>query len=94
MARQEETIDHMIRSALRLEVRLEEPSAATRESLLAMAAADNTLRSSLGPAVPPLVAELHNENGRAIDWSVPVTTSIPVARRQLLMLAAPLYAVR
>jgi hypothetical protein len=88
------TIDNVIRSALRTEVCLEEPSAAVREALLAAAAQDNTLRSALGPAVPPLLDELHEKSEPAVDWSIPITTAIPMARRQLLMLAAPIYAVR
>jgi hypothetical protein len=91
---QQKTIDSVIRSALRTEVRSEEPSAAVREALLAAAEQDNTLRSALGPAVPPLLDELHEKGAPAVDWSTPVTTAIPVARRQLLVLAAPIYAVR
>jgi hypothetical protein len=91
---QHETIDSLVRSALRTEVRSEEPSAAVREALLAAAAQDNTLRSALGPAVPPLVDELQEASEPIVEWSMQVTAAIPVARRQLLLLAAPLYAVR
>lgn len=91
---QQETIDNVIRAALRTEVRSEEPAATVREALLAAAAQDNTLRSPLGPVVPPLLDELHEKGEPAVDWSMPVTTAIPVARRQLLMLAAPMYGVR
>jgi hypothetical protein len=91
---QQETIDHVIRSALRAEVRSAEPSVAVREALLA-AAADDALRSALGPTVPPVAEGLQEDKCEsAVDWSTPVTTAIPVARRHLLMLAAPLYAVR
>lgn len=90
-----ETFDTVIRSALKTEVCSEEPAATIRESLLAAAAADNTLRSALGPAVPPLVDELHDQSESNVDdWSTPVTTAIPLPRRQLLVLAAPMYAVR
>jgi len=65
-----------------------------REALLAAAAQDNTLRSALGPAVPPLLDELHEKHEPAPDWSTPITTAIPMARRQLLMLTAPMYAIR
>jgi hypothetical protein len=88
------TIDSVIRSALRTEVCSEEPSPTVREALLAAAAQDNTLRSALGPTVPPLVDGLQEASATAVDWSTQVTTAIPVARRQLLVLAAPLYAVR
>ena len=90
---QRETVDNLIRAALRTEVRSEEPSPAAREALLA-AAGETALRSALGPAVPPLVAGLQEESEPAADWGTPITTAIPVARRQLLLLAAPLYAVR
>ena len=90
-----EAFDTVIRSALRTEVRSEEPADTIRESLLAAAAADNTLRSALGPAMPPLLDELHDQSeANVADWSMPVTTAISLSRRQLLMLAAPMYAVR
>jgi hypothetical protein len=89
------TVDTVIRSALQTGVCSEEPSAAIRESLLVAAAADNTLRSALGPEVPPLVDELHEQSESNVDdWSTPVTTTISLPRRQLLVLAAPMYAVR
>ena len=90
---QRETVDNLIRSALRTEVRSEEPSPTMREALLA-AAGENALRSALGPAVPPLVDGLREESEPAADWGMPAATAIPLARRQLLLLAAPLSAVR
>jgi hypothetical protein len=91
---QRETIDNLIRSALKTEVRTAEPSDAVRESLLAAAASENTLRSTLGPVVPPLVEGLLEVSEPVIDWGIPITTAIPLARKQLLLLAAPLHAVR
>jgi hypothetical protein len=91
---QREAFDNVIRSALRTEVRSEEPSLAVREALLAAAAGDNTLRSTLGPTVPPLVDELQEVSEPFVEWSTQVTSAIPIARRQLLLLAAPLYAIR
>jgi hypothetical protein len=91
---QRETVDNLVRSALRTKVRSEEPSPASREALLAAAAVENTLRTALGPAVPPLVEGLQEQSEPAVEWGMPVTTAIPVARRQLLLLAAPLCAVR
>jgi hypothetical protein len=91
---QRETVDNIIRSALRTEVRSAEPSAAVRESLLAAAASEKTLRSALGPSVPPLAEDLLEVSEPAADWGVPIATAIPLARRQLLLLAAPLHAVR
>jgi hypothetical protein len=90
---QRETVDNLIRSALRTEVQSEEPSPAVREALLA-AAGENTLRSTLGPAVPLLVEGLQEQSEPEVEWGTPVTTAIPVARRQQLLLAAPWYAVR
>jgi hypothetical protein len=87
------TVDNLIRSAVKTAVGSEGPSPAVREALLA-AAGENALRSALGPAVPPLVEGLQEEREPAADWGVPITTAIPVARRQLLLLAAPWYAVR
>lgn len=90
-----EAFETVIRSALQTEVCSEEPAATIRESLLAAAAADNTLRSVLGPGVPPLVDELYDQGESTVDdWSTAITTAIPLPRRQLLMLAAPMYAVR
>jgi hypothetical protein len=90
-----EAFDNVIRTALRTEVHSEEPSATIRESLLSAAAADNTLRSVVGPAVPPLMDDLYDQKeSNVADWSMPVMTAIPLPRRQLLMLAAPMYAVR
>jgi hypothetical protein len=91
---QRETVDNMIRSALRTNVSSEEPAVTVREALLVAAASENALRSALGPAVPPLVEGLQEKNEPTVDWSTPVTTAIPLARKQLLLLAAPLYAVR
>ncbi|HTP08757.1 MAG TPA: hypothetical protein VMP08_10925 [Anaerolineae bacterium] len=91
---QQETLDKMIRLTLRTEVRSEEPSSAVREALLAAAAGDNTLRSTLGPTIPPLVNDLQEVREPVEEWSTQITTAIPLGRRQLLLLAAPLYAVR
>jgi hypothetical protein len=89
-----ETVDKLIRSALQAAAVAEEPSPAVREALLAAAASENSLRSALGPNVPPLIEELQEESERVVEWSTQVITTIPLARRQLLLLAAPLYAVR
>jgi hypothetical protein len=89
-----ETVDKLIRSALQAAAVAEEPSPAVREALLAAAASENSLRSALGPTVPPLVEDLQDESERVVEWSTQVITTIPLARRQLLLLAAPLYAVR
>ncbi|CAG0929286.1 hypothetical protein TFLX_01229 [Thermoflexales bacterium] len=89
-----ETVDIMIRSALRTEVRSEEPSPAVRDALLAAAADENPLRSVVGPSMPPLVEELQEENESAVDdWGAQVVTALPLVRRQLLLLAGQWYAV-
>ncbi len=91
---QREIVDSVIRSALHSTVQSEEPAAAVREALLAAAAKDNTLRSTLGPTVPPLVEGLQEKSEPVADWDMVVTTAIPWQRKQLLLLAAPIYAVR
>ena len=91
---QGETVDSLIRSALQAEVRSAEPSPAVRDALLAAAAGENTLRSALGPAIPPLAAGLQETPEQPIDFGEQVMTVIPLARRQLLLLASPLHAVR
>ena len=91
---QRETVDNIVRSALQAKVQSQEPSPAVREALLAAAAEDNTLRSALGPSVPPLVDGLQEKSEATIEWSTPIATTIPIARRHALLLAAPLYAVQ
>jgi hypothetical protein len=46
--RREDTVDNVIRSALRASVQTEEPSAKVRDSLLASATANDMPRSALG----------------------------------------------
>ena len=88
-----ETVDNLIRSALRTEVQSEEPSPEVREALLTAAAEENPLRSTLGPTVPPLVEDLLESNESQVDWSTQVATAIPLMRQQLLLLAGQWYAV-
>jgi len=91
---QGDTVDGLIRSVLQTEVRSAAPSPAVREALLAAAAVENTLRSTLGPAIPPLADGLQETPERPIDCGEQVMTVIPLARRQLLLLASPMHAVR
>ncbi len=86
-------MDEIIRSALQTSVQAEEPSAQVRDSLLTNAAQDLP-RSALGPSIPAIASGLQECNGRVAEWDEQVVTAIPLARRQLLLLAAPLYAVR
>ena len=86
-------VDDVIRSAVQSSVQVEEPSAQVRDSLLANAA-HALPRSALGPSIPPIVSGLQECDRQAAEWDEQVVTSIPLARRQLLLLAAPLYAVR
>lgn len=90
--RQGDNVDSLIRSALRTGVQTEEPSAKVREALLARAAGCTAPRSTLGPAIPAIASGL--EERPAADLDEQVITAIPLARKQLLLLAAPLYAVR
>jgi hypothetical protein len=91
---QGDTVDSLIRSVLHTEMQSAEPSAAVREALLAEATGENTLRSALGPAIPPLADGLQETPAWPIDFSEQVMTVIPLARKQLLLLASPLHAVR
>ncbi len=88
-----DSVENLIRSTLRTAVQAEEPSAAVRDSLLA-AAQENAFRSAVGPAIPPLAKGLQECEDPALDLTEQVITSIPLARKQLLWLAAPVYAVR
>jgi hypothetical protein len=65
-----------------------------RDSLLAAVERENVRRSALGPAIPPLVAGLLENDEQLADWVESVMTTIPMGHRHLLMLASPLYAVR
>jgi len=91
---QRDSVDNLIRSTLQTEVRSAEPSAAVREALLTAAAGENSLRSALGPVIPPLADGLQETPAWPIDFSEQVMTVIPLARKQLLLLASPLHAVR
>ncbi len=88
-----ESLDNLIRSAVRGAVAGEEPSPDVRDALLAAAAHSGTLRSAVGPEVPPLadgLCEIVNETGPERDWVQPLL----VASRPWMLLTAPLYAVR
>jgi hypothetical protein len=91
--RQEDTVDGLIQAALRADVQAEEPSARVRESLLASAARNGTPHSTLGLSIPTIASGLQECNKRTAELDEQVVTSIPLGHRQLLLLAAPLYAV-
>jgi hypothetical protein len=92
--RQDDTIDNLIQAAVRGSVQAEEPSAHVRDLLLASAASSATPYSALGPSIPAIASGLQECDRRAAELDEQVITSIPLARRQLLLLAVPLYAVR
>ncbi len=87
-------MDNVIRAALQTSVQAEEPSAKVRDSLLVSAAANDMPRSTLGPSIPAIAGGLQECDKRVVEWDEQVITAIPLARKQLLLLAAPLYAVR
>ena len=93
---QGDTVDNLIRSALRVEVGQQEPSPAVREELLAAANRENVMRSGIGPSIPPLAVGLCEDADIIEPPSEVYETLLMTAlgRRQLLLLAAPLYAVR
>jgi hypothetical protein len=92
------TVDNLIRLALRAECGQQEPSPETREALLAQADRDDVRRSVIGPSIPPLVEGLCEDTDPQqldLDSELPVAILADSLRwRQLLLLAAPLYAVR
>jgi hypothetical protein len=92
--KQGDNVDKLIRSALQAGVQTEEPSATVRDALLAGAARNDALGSALGPSIPAIAAGLQECDEWAADWNEAVATTIPLSRRHLLLLAAPLYAVR
>jgi hypothetical protein len=92
--KQGDNVDKLIRSALQAGVQTEEPSATVRDALLAGAARNDALQSALGPAIPALVGGLQERDEWAAELNEPAATAIPLTRRHLLLLAAPLYAVR
>ena len=88
-----EALDNLIRQSVREAVAGQEPSAGVRDALLAAAAQSDTLRSAVGPEVPPLadgLCEIANETELEHQSSEPLR----VAYRPWLLLTAPLYAVR
>ena len=88
------SVDAVIRATLREEMAGQEPSVSVRESLLATVERENVRRSALGPAIPPLVAELQEDDEQAPDVIQPGMHTIPMGHRHLLFIAVPLYAVR
>ena len=88
-------VDGLIQSVLQTGVQSAEPSSKVREVLLAAAADENALRSTLGPSIPPLADGLQESfEERPIEFNEATMTVVPLARKQLLLLASPLYAVR
>lgn len=92
--RRGDNVDKLIRSALRSDVQAEEPAAAVREVLLSRVANADVSRSALGPSIPAIAGGLQEGDPQAAELDEQVVTTIPLARRQLLLLASPLYAVR
>jgi hypothetical protein len=66
--------------------------------MLAQAAGDDVRRSTIGPSIPALAEGLCEGSDRPqldLDSQLPAAISTDSLRwRQLLLLAAPLYAVR
>ena len=93
---QGDTVDNLIRSTLRAEVGQQEPSPAVREALLAVATRENVARSGIGPSIPPLATGLCEDADKieAPLEGYELLLSAAMGRKQWLLLAAPLYAVR
>jgi hypothetical protein len=92
--KQGDNVDKLIRSALQAGVQTEEPAATVRAALLTSAARHDVPRSALGPSIPAIATGLQECDTWTADWDEPAATTIPLTRRHLLLLAAPLYAVR
>lgn len=93
---EKDALDNMIRSTVREAVANAEPSVDVRDALLAAAARSNTLRSAVGPAMPPLAGGLCET---AADTELEQAASsesdaLLINHRPWLLLTAPLYAVR
>lgn len=88
-----ETVDNLIRTTLCSAVQAAEPAPAVREALLVAAAEENSLRSTVGPTVPPLVEGLQERNEPSDDWSTQIATALPLMRKQLWLLAGQWDAV-
>ena len=88
------SLDNLVRSSLTDPVAAEAPSASVRDSLLAEAARVRT-RSSVGPAIPPLVNSLRESGNQAngLTASRPFLSGHDVAEKWLMMIV-PVYAVR
>jgi hypothetical protein len=87
-------LDNLVRSTLNDQMTDEVPAASVRDSLLAEAARVRT-RSSVGPAVPPLVRSLREADAQAQSWSAqrPAFLEHDIAEKWLMMIV-PVYAVR
>ena len=88
-------MDNLVRIGLREEVDDQEPSPGTREALLA-AAAGTPKRSTLGPSIPPIVAELHeaDHEDRIYQQSLELSLSTRSHESRWLLMVAPLTVIR
>jgi hypothetical protein len=87
------SLDNLVRSTLNDQVTDEAPSPSVRDSLLVEAAHVRS-RSSVGPAVPPLVNSLRDVDHQAGSSAQrPAFLEHDVAEKWLMMIV-PIYAVR
>jgi hypothetical protein len=88
------SLDNLIRRSMHEAVDDLEPSAGVREALLARAAGTVGQSSALGPTVPALADGLHESAAPELPHTT-MSQMIPVGNGQwLLLITAPLYAVR
>ena len=88
------SVDSVIRATLREETAGQEPSVSVRDSLLAEVERENVRRSALGPAIPPLVAGLQENDEPMADPVQPMMPTIPMGHRHFLILVPQWYVVR
>lgn len=88
------SLDNLIRRSMHEAVDSLEPSAGVREALLAKAASTVGQSSTLGPTVPALADGLHESATPELPRAA-MPQAVPVGNGQwLLLMTAPLYAVR
>ena len=88
-------MDNLVRMGLHEEVGDQAPSPGTRDALLA-AAAGTTKRSTLGPSVPPIVAELREagHEDKVYQQSLELSFSVRSLESRWLLMVAPLAVIR
>ena len=91
----ENSLNNVVRSALRDQVKNEIPAASVRDSLLAEAARTRS-RSAIGPSIPALANGLRESEENAEHGSLPNRQSVLSDKNETekwLMMILPVYAI-